>query len=95
MITLNFDKNFKSLDGQVMDEHMGLLLAKLLSNATPGIEATKAMDWAYQLMATKNVNVDKTDKDKLEKFISSCTEGNQQKLTNLAAAQLLEVCKEA
>jgi|SRR5690625_3535974 len=95
-IDLNFNlKNLSGEDlitgkgenGETTYQNAGKLLANLLVGQTEG-DTIKYYDWALKLHGGNAIDLDRSDQDKLKKFI----EGNKQ-MTILAKAQILEKFK--
>ena len=82
---LNFNLPLKNLDGTVIRENAGQVLAHDLVN-TPKGDPIKHYDWALRLHKGETIELDKSDTAYLKKFIS-----DSQTITILAKAQLLEV----
>ena len=86
---INLDKQLLELNGkESKDAHMGQILANDLIIKTPGIEPAKAAAWAMTLWKKEPLDIDKTDSEKLVKYIESA-----ENLINLAKAQLIETIK--
>lgn|GEM_PF-1716924 len=81
---LNLDKNLVNLKGEPLPEKLSDILANLLATSTVGKPA-KMITWAVNLTNYGEIEVDKDD----IKFLTELIENNQ-RLINLAKAQLLE-----
>lgn len=87
---LNLDFKFKSLKGEEMEgSTASKLIAQILSEKSEGIPSIKAYDWAVKLFNDGTVEIDRSDKDLLERFVESTPA-----LTNLAKAQVIGVLKD-
>lgn len=87
---MNFNKPIKSLNGSVVKDQngkevtLGSILADQLVSGTKG-DAVKYYGWALKLHECQDLDLDKSDKQTLKDFVS-----NNEQLTILAKAQLLE-----
>jgi hypothetical protein len=88
---MDFNKSMKALngvsakDGQGNDITLGNILAQQLVSGSKG-DAVKFYGWALKLHEGKELDIDKSDKQTLKDFIT-----NNEQLTILAKAQLLEL----
>lgn len=81
----------KDLSGQeIKGQSLGKILSGVLSVESKGIDALKAYDWAVRLYNNEGIDIDRSDFNRLEKFISECD-----KITNIAKAQILIKMQEA
>ena len=90
---LEFNSPLKGLDGQPIKDAEGpISLGKLLSGrlafSNKG-DALKLFTWAQKLYNDQPLDLDKSDEGTLKEFIK-----NDEQLTVLAKAQLLEVFKD-
>lgn len=91
---LDFSKAVKGLDGEELKDEKGnaVTLGKMLGNqlafGTKG-DALKFFSWAQKAYNGEPLDLDKSDTQTLKDFIS-----NNEQLTVLAKAQLLEVFKD-
>lgn len=85
MKKLDFNFNFKYLDGKELNENAGKTLANLLANETQG-DSIKQWSLATRLYAGEVLEIDESDKAMLVNLVKS-TQG----LTSLAKAQLLNI----
>ena len=87
---MNFNKPIKSLNGNVVKDQngkevtLGSILADQLVSGTKG-DAVKFYGWALKLHEGLELDLDKSDKQTLKDFVT-----NNEQLTILAKAQLLE-----
>jgi len=87
---MNFNKPIKSLNGNVVKDQngkevtLGSILADQLVSGSKG-DAVKFYGWALKLHEGHELDLDKSDKQTLKDFVT-----NNEQLTILAKAQLLE-----
>lgn len=90
---LDFNQTLKGLDGkEVKEGDNALTLGKLLANQlafTNKGDALKLFTWAQKCWNGESLDLDKSDEQTLKDFIK-----NNEQLTVLAKAQLLEVFKD-
>lgn len=90
---LDFNQTLKGLDGkEVKEGDNALTLGKLLANQlafTNKGDALKLFTWAQKCWNGEELDLDKSDEQTLKDFIK-----NNEQLTVLAKAQLLEVFKD-
>lgn len=90
---LDFNQTLKGLDGkEVKEGDNALTLGKLLANQlafTNKGDALKLFTWAQKCWNGEKLDLDKSDEQTLKDFIK-----NNEQLTVLAKAQLLEVFKD-
>jgi len=89
MITLDFDKPIRKIDGSPDDMSLGRLLAATLANQTKG-DAIKLSDWAKALHKGESIMVDRADLDYLKNLINSV-----ETLTVWSKSQFLEIMNSA
>ena len=91
---LDFNQTLKGLDGLAIkdekekDVTLGKLLGNQLAFAQKG-DALKLFSWAQKVYNGETLDLDKSDTQTLKDFIT-----NNEQLTILAKAQLLEVFKD-
>jgi hypothetical protein len=87
---MNFNKPIKGLNGQAVKDQngkevmLGYILAEQLVSGSKG-DAVKFYGWALKLHEGVELDIDKSDKQTLKDFVT-----NNEQLTILAKAQLLE-----
>ncbi len=80
----------KSLNGvESKGDNLAKILAGILSNKSPGIDSIKAMDWAMKLFNDGSIEIDRSDNQKLEKFVEDTDQ-----LTNLGKSQIINVLRD-
>lgn len=91
---VNFNKPIRDLKGEVIkdagDKSLADFLSEQLGGKTSNIEAFKAYDWGKKLAMGEELEIDRTDAEKLEKFVEQC-----ETMVVLLKGQLLEIIKEA
>lgn len=90
---LDFNVNLKGLDGQeVKDGDKAITVGKMLANqlafANKG-DALKMFNWAQKMYNGETLDLDKSDESVLKEFVK-----NNEQLTVLAKAQILNVFKD-
>jgi hypothetical protein len=95
---IDFNYKFKNLDGteiegkilqHMYENHAGKLLGEILSGMPKNISAIKAYGWAQKLYQQGIIDIDKDDKEKLERLIEEAG------IPVLFKAPLLETVKAA
>lgn len=90
---ISLDFILKDLSGAEITEglnHAGRIVATVLSGqAVKEIEPLKAWEWAQKLWKHEELELDKTDMDKLKSFIEK-----HEGLSIMAKAQILEILRE-
>lgn len=85
---LNFDFQFKGLDGKDMQgDSAGKILSSVLAAQNKG-NAIKLYDWALKLYNNKPLEIDDTDADVLHALIETC-----ENLTIVAKVPLMQYIK--
>lgn len=82
---LNFNTQFNDLDGNVIEPNLGKLVANLLVSETKG-DAIKMFDWAVKLNKGEELDLDRSDQDKLRTIVTETD-----KFTVLFKAPVLEI----
>lgn len=90
---LNFNVSFKDLLGQSIiiegePANIGKMLGQALASSNEG-DALKMFDWAMKLYAGTELDLDRSDYDKMKSFINV-----SKVLSNLQKGQMLEIMKE-
>ena len=84
----DFNKPLIGLRGEKMgDDTLGQILADVLTQSTTG-DSVKFYEIGVELMRNEPIKIDTTDKESIEKFLSSLTQ-----LKNIAKAQILLILK--
>lgn len=82
---LVLDKYPIDLSGaEVKGKTLGQLLGESLSGKTPGIDALKAYIWAVDLYNAKELDLDKSDLQKIIQFVE-----NNEVMNNILKGQIL------